>query len=87
MRASSRCYQLRLGSRRPDFFNLVAPWFVKPAAEWLPEARNYRNAARYLASFATDPNELRLVLIPRVGKPLFYQGGDLRPRAGIPLDL
>ncbi len=53
----------------------------------LPEARNYRNAARYLASFATDPNELRLVLIPRVGKPLFYQGGDLRPRAGIPLDL
>ncbi len=53
----------------------------------LPEARNYRNAARYLASFAADPNELHLVLIPRVGKPLFYRGGDLRPEAGIPLDL
>ena len=53
----------------------------------LPEARNYRNVARYLASFATNPNELHLVLIPRVGKPLFYGGGDLRPEAGIPLDL
>ena len=53
----------------------------------LPEARNYRNAARYLASFAADPNELHLVLIPRVGKPLFYRGGDLRPESGIPLDL
>jgi hypothetical protein len=27
------------------------------------------------------------VLIPRVGKPLFYRGGDLRPESGIPLDL
>lgn len=53
----------------------------------LPEARNYRNVARYLASFASDPNDLRMVLIPRVGKPLFYRGGDLRPEAGIPLDL
>ena len=39
------------------------------------------------ASFAADPNELHLVLIPRVGKPLFYRGGDLRPESGIPLDL
>ena len=53
----------------------------------LPEARNYRNVARYLAGFATSPNELHLVLIPRVGKPLFYSGADLRPEAGIPLDL
>lgn len=53
----------------------------------LPEARNYRNVARYLASFAGDPNDLRMVLIPRVGKPLFYRGSDLRPEAGIPLDL
>jgi hypothetical protein len=53
----------------------------------LPEARNYRNVARYLASFASDPNDLRMVLIPRVGKPLFYRGTDLRPEAGIPLDL
>lgn len=53
----------------------------------LPEARNYRNVARYLASFASDPNDLRMVLIPRVGKPLFYRGSDLRPEAGIPLDL
>jgi len=53
----------------------------------LPESRNYRNVARYLASFASDPNDLRMVLIPRVGKPLFYRGSDLRPEAGIPLDL
>jgi len=53
----------------------------------LPEARNYRNVARYLAGFAASPNELRLVLIPRVGKPLFYSGADLRAEAGIPLDL
>ena len=53
----------------------------------LPEARNYRNVARYLASFAADPNEVRLVLIPRVGRVLFYRGGDLRPEAGIPLNL
>lgn len=52
----------------------------------LPEARNYRNVARYLAGFATDPNEVHLVLIPRVGKILFYRGGDLRPEAGMPLN-
>jgi hypothetical protein len=53
----------------------------------LPEARNYRNVARYLAGFAADPNDVHLVLIPRVGKILFYRGGDLRPEAGMPLDL
>jgi hypothetical protein len=52
----------------------------------LPEARNYRNVARYLARFANDPNDVRMVLIPRVGKTLFYRGGDLRPEAGIPLN-
>jgi hypothetical protein len=52
----------------------------------LPEARNYRNVTRYLAGFASDPNDVRLVLIPRVGKILFYRGGDLRPEAGIPLN-
>jgi hypothetical protein len=53
----------------------------------LPEARNYRNVARYLARFADDPNDVRMVLIPRVGKLLFYRGSDLRPEAGIPLNL
>jgi len=53
----------------------------------LPEARNYRNVARYLAGFSADPNDVHLVLIPRVGKILFYRGGDLRPEAGIPLNL
>lgn len=53
----------------------------------LPEARNYRHIARYLAGFAADPNDVHLVLIPRVGKILFYRGGDLRPEAGMPLDL
>lgn len=53
----------------------------------LPEARNYRNVARYLARFADDPNDVRMVLIPRVGKMLFHRGGDLRPEAGIPLNL
>jgi hypothetical protein len=53
----------------------------------LPEARNYRNVARYLAGFASDPNDVRMVLIPRVGKILFYGGSDLRPEAGIPLNL
>jgi hypothetical protein len=53
----------------------------------LPEARSYRNVARYLTSFASDPNDVHLVLIPRVGKVLFYRGGDLRPTAGIPLNL
>jgi hypothetical protein len=52
----------------------------------LPEARNYRHVARYLSAFAADPNEVHLVLIPRVGKILFYRGGDLRPDAGIPLN-
>jgi len=53
----------------------------------LPEARNYRNVARYLAGFAPDPNDVRMVLIPRVGKMLFYRGGDLRAEAGTPLNL
>jgi hypothetical protein len=53
----------------------------------LPEARNYRHIARYLSTFAADPNDMHLVLIPRVGKILFYRGGDLRPEAGIPLNL
>lgn len=53
----------------------------------LPEARNYRNVARYLARFADDPNDVHMVLIPRVGKILFHRGGDLRPEAGILLNL
>ena len=53
----------------------------------LPEARNYRHLAKYLTSFSADPNDVHLVLIPRVGKVLFYRGGDLRPQAGIPLNL
>lgn len=53
----------------------------------LPEARNYRNVARYLAGFASDPNDVRMVLIPRVGKVLYYRGGDLRAEAGVPLNL
>jgi hypothetical protein len=51
-----------------------------------PEARAYRNIARFLAGFAANPNEVRLVLIPRVGRILHYRGGDLRPEAGIPLN-
>ncbi len=51
-----------------------------------PESRAYLNVARHLASFAADPNDLRLVLIPRVGGMLYYRGGDLRPEAGIPLN-
>ncbi len=53
----------------------------------LPEARNYRNVARHLAGYAADPNEVRLVLIPRAGPVLFYRGSDLRPAAGVPLPL
>ena len=52
----------------------------------LPEGRNYRNVAAYLASLARDPNEVRLVLIPRAGPPLFYRGSDLRREAGIRLE-
>ena len=52
----------------------------------LPEPRSYRNVAAYVARLAADPNDVRLVLIPRVGSTLFYRGGDLRPSAGVPLD-
>ena len=52
----------------------------------LPEARNYRNIARWMAGMASDPNEVRLVVSPRVGPTLFYRGSDLRPEAGISLD-
>ena len=51
----------------------------------LPESRNYRRIAAYLSTFASDPDEVRLVLIPRVGPSRFYRGSDLRPEAGIPL--
>lgn len=51
----------------------------------LPEGRNYRNVARYLTTFADTPDDVRMVLIPRVGGILFYRGSDLRPEAGLPL--
>lgn len=53
----------------------------------LPEPRGYLRVAEYVASFATDPNDVRLVLIPRGGKATFYRGSDLRKKAGIPLAL
>ena len=51
----------------------------------LPESRNYRNIARWMASLAADSNEVRLVVIPRVGPALFYRGSDLRREAGVSL--
>jgi hypothetical protein len=53
----------------------------------LPEGRGYRRVAEYLAAFATDPNDVRLVLAPRVGQIRFYRGGDLRKDAGVVLNL
>ena len=53
----------------------------------LPESRNYRNIARWMASMAADSNEVRLMVIPRVGPSLFYRGSDLRREAGVPLGL
>lgn len=68
------------------FVVLVELWSDKIArVPPLPEARNYRNIAAYLANLAQDPNDVRLVLIPRVGPTLFYRGSDLRPSAGIKL--
>ena len=53
----------------------------------LPEPRGYRAVARFVAKYAADPNDVRLVLIPKVGPILFYRGSDLRPEAGVPLNL
>ena len=52
----------------------------------LPESRGYLGVAKYLTQFAPDPAEVRMVLIPRVGRTLFYTGSDLRKQAGLPLD-
>ena len=57
----------------------------KSGTEWDGIAKA-RNVAAYVARLAADPNDVRLVLIPRVGSTLFYRGGDLRPSAGVPLD-
>lgn len=53
----------------------------------LPEPRGYRAVARFITSYAADPNDVRLVLIPKIGPILFYRGSDLRPQAGMPLNL
>jgi len=53
----------------------------------LPESRGYRRVTQYLTQFATDPDDVRLVLAPRVGRVLFYRGSDLRKKAGVPLNL
>jgi hypothetical protein len=52
----------------------------------LPERRGYLAVAKYLTQFASDPDELRMVLIPRVGQTVFYSGGDLRKQAAVPLE-
>ncbi|HXI51441.1 MAG TPA: hypothetical protein VNH84_08045 [Candidatus Saccharimonadales bacterium] len=52
----------------------------------LPERRTYLHLARYVAGFASDPSDVRLVVVPRGGGTLFYRGGDLRPSAGVPLN-
>jgi hypothetical protein len=53
----------------------------------LPEARGYRRVAEYLAKHASNPDDVRLVLIPRVGPVVFHRGSDLRKKSAIPLKL
>ena len=50
------------------------------------ERRTYLHLARYVAGFASDPNDVRLVVVLRGGGTLFYRGSDLRPSAGVPLN-
>ena len=52
----------------------------------LPERRGYLAVAKYLTQFAPDPGEVHMVLIPRVGRTVFYSGSDLRKEAAVPLD-
>jgi hypothetical protein len=44
------------------------------------EPRNYRSIYRYLRPYARRPNELRMIIAPRAGAVMFYEGDR-----GIPL--
>ena len=52
----------------------------------LPETRGYLAVAGYLTQFASDPGDVRMIVIPRIGRTVFFSGHDLRKEAAVPLE-
>ena len=68
----------------PYLFDYTSWSMAELGAPGLIEARGYRSVFRYLNGYATSPNELHMILVPRWGPMLFCRGDDARPLAPNP---
>jgi hypothetical protein len=58
----------------PYVFDYKVWGFQELGSPPIAEPRNYRSIFRFLKTYSTDPGELRLVVSPRAGPIVFYQG-------------